>query len=93
MPKPILLACSALLFALAGCITVPDEIKADMQQPDGTRPNNFGRAVEVSSWEGRDDERGATPGARPFKVVPDHPTIARASSAPLTSATAPEGSK
>ena len=93
MPKSLLLVGSALSLALAGCITVPDAIKADMLQPDGKRPNNFGKAVEVSSWEGQDDQRGASPDARPFKVVPDRPTIARASAAPLSSGSGPEGSK
>lgn len=94
MLKPLLLAGAAL--ALSGCLSVPDDIKAAMLQPDGKRPNNFGKAVPADKWQGKDDERGAADESiAPFKVVPDTPTIARADSAPATSQSAsePEGSK
>jgi len=35
----LLLSCA---FAL-GCISVPDDIRAEFEAPDGKRPNNFGR--------------------------------------------------
>jgi len=91
-PRHLLLAAAAL--ALTGCLTVPDEIKAAMVQPDGKRPNNFGKAVPADDWEGKDDGRGAADsGVAPFKVVPDTPTIARAQVAVPSSHSNPEGSK
>ena len=57
-PRILLFACSLLL---AGCINVPDHVKEDMQPPDGKRPNNFGKLIEVE-------------GQRP-RVEPDRPTI------------------
>lgn len=78
------LCLSALLFTCAGCITVPDDVKASMAQPDGARPNNFGKAVAVATWRG-DDERTASPEVQPFDVVPDRPTLPRAGAAPVTS--------
>jgi len=35
------------LFFLSGCISVPPEIRADFDSPDGKRPNNYGRATEL----------------------------------------------
>lgn len=95
MPKcPRFLLLTGATLALSGCLTVPDDIKAAMVQPDGRRPNNFGKAVPADDWEGKDDGRGAADeGVAPFKVVPDRPTIARADLAPATSASNPEGSK
>lgn len=91
-PRHVLLAAAAL--ALTGCLTVPDDLKAAMVQPDGKRPNNYGKAVPADDWEGKDDGRGAADdGVAPFKVVPDTPTIARADLAPTTSDSNPEGSK
>jgi hypothetical protein len=88
----LLLAAAAL--ALTGCLTVPDDLKAAMEQPDGKRPNNFGKAVPAEDWEGKDDGRGAADEeVAPFKVVPDTPTIARADAAPVASQSKPEGSK
>jgi hypothetical protein len=49
------------LGASAGCISVPDYVKADMQAPDGERPNNFGKLID--NGEGRP------------RVEPDRPTI------------------
>lgn len=40
------LTLASLLF-LSGCISVPDEIRADFDSPDGNRPNNYGRATEL----------------------------------------------
>tara|TARA_R110002072_G_scaffold9956_1_gene47249 strand:- start:929 stop:1156 length:228 start_codon:yes stop_codon:yes gene_type:complete len=75
-------------------LTVPDDIKAGMVQPDGKRPNNFGKAVPADDWDGKDDGRGAADASvAPFKVVPDTPTIARAQLAPVASQSSPEGSK
>ena len=54
------LALCAFVLALSGCIVVPDDIRADFEQPDGKRPNNFGKFQD-------------TP-AGPV-VVPDVPTI------------------
>lgn len=85
MARPLGALClSALVFALAGCITVPDDIKASMAQPDGKRPNNFGKAVPVAAWSG-DDGRMADPEVQAIDVVPDRPTIARGSAAPVAS--------
>lgn len=53
----------------AGCITVPPDLRADMEPPDGSRPNNFGRLV----GEGDDAE-----------IQPDRPTIAAATTATTT---------
>lgn len=35
----LLLSCALSL----GCISVPEDIRAEFEAPDGTRPNNFGR--------------------------------------------------
>lgn len=64
-----------LCSALAGCMSVPDDIQASMSPPDGRRPNNYGKTVAVASWRG-DDGRNAQPDSQPFDVVPDRPTIA-----------------
>ena len=34
---------------LAGCISIPDEVEADFEPPDGRRPNNFGRVVDETT--------------------------------------------
>ncbi|HBP16695.1 MAG TPA: hypothetical protein DEA08_02735 [Planctomycetes bacterium] len=39
----ILLSCALSL----GCISVPDDIRAEFEAPDGQRPNNFGRFDEA----------------------------------------------
>lgn len=58
-----------------GCISVPPDLRADMEPPDGSRPNNFGILV----GEGESPE-----------IRPDRPTIAAASStAPATTAGTP----
>lgn len=54
----------AFAFALAGapgCISVPEDVRADLAAPDGRQPNNYGRLVENA--EGL------------LEVVPDRPTI------------------
>lgn len=56
-----------LALAASGCISVPDEVEADFSQPDGKRPNNFGRIVETP--------QGPT-------VKPDVPTVPSADKAP-----------
>ena len=28
---------------LVGCLTIPDDVRADFDAPDGRRPNNYGR--------------------------------------------------
>lgn len=57
---------AACLF-LCGCLSIPDEVKADLAPPDGKRANNFGLFVEVE------------PGT--WKVRPYNPTIAPISTA------------
>ncbi|RME73415.1 MAG: hypothetical protein D6776_07125, partial [Planctomycetota bacterium] len=47
---------------LAGCLSVPDALRADFAPPDGKRPNNYGR--------GRVDADGV------WRVHPDRPTVA-----------------
>ena len=39
------LALTLLLLLFVGCISVPDAIRADYEDPDGKRPNNFGKTV------------------------------------------------
>lgn len=41
-------AAIALIAALGlpGCVSVPPDLEADMQPPDGARPNNYGRLVD-----------------------------------------------
>ena len=62
-PVSRLLVVPFLPLILAGCISVPDYVKADMEPPDGTRPNNYGRYAT----EGDELRR---------PVEPDRPTIA-----------------
>lgn len=47
---------------LSGCLSIPDDIRADLTPPDRKRPNNYGMFVE------------GTPGK--WQVQPDTPTIA-----------------
>lgn len=58
----------------AGCISVPEDLRADMVQPDGSRPNNFGQHVDAPDG---------------VAVHPDRPTIAAASPAPDDTAEVP----
>jgi hypothetical protein len=55
------LALALSLGLFVGCISVPDAILADFVDPDGKRPNNFGKTVVLP--EGK-------------IVRPDVPTIA-----------------
>ncbi len=43
-----------------GCISIPDDVRADFEAPDGKRPNNFGRLVDTPQGP---------------EVEPDTPTI------------------
>jgi hypothetical protein len=58
-----------LIGLCGGCISVPPDLRADMEPPDGSRPNNFGVLVGE--------------GERP-DIRPDRPTIAAASSTTAT---------
>ena len=67
------LALALFLGLFVGCISVPDAILADFEDPDGKRPNNFGRTVVLP--EGK-------------AVHPDVPTIAAPERPEATSAEA-----
>jgi hypothetical protein len=55
-------AVSALLVVgLGGCLTVPDDVRAQFDAPDGQRPNNFGVGEQRSGG---------------LVVRPDNPTVA-----------------
>jgi hypothetical protein len=60
------LALVSLLF-LTACISVPDEIRADFEGPDGKRPNNYGRATELPDGTMRleHDTPTVTPAPKP----------------------------
>jgi hypothetical protein len=61
MPRALRLLLAGLLLCAAGCISLPDEVKADLEPPDGKRPNNFGTHEDDGTF-------------RP-PVRPDVPTI------------------
>ena len=67
------LALTLFLGLFVGCISVPDAILADFADPDGKRPNNFGKTVVLP--EGK-------------VVRPDVPTIGPPASPRVTSAEA-----
>ena len=67
------LALTLFLGLFVGCISVPDAIRADFGDPDGKRPNNFGRTVVLA--EGK-------------IVRPDVPTIGAPPTREATSAEA-----
>ena len=54
----------AWVVLVAGCISVPDDVAADFEAPDGKRPNNYGRLVKAA--DGKNHE-----------VRPDTPTISK----------------
>ena len=51
---------AAGLALASGCITVPDELRADFAAPDGRHPNNYGRLEDTPAGP---------------QLRPDRPTI------------------
>ena len=48
--------------ALSGCYTLPERVRADFAQPDGKRPNNFGKVVPGTRQVQPDRPTIAAPG-------------------------------
>ncbi len=56
-----------LPLALLGCISVPDDVRAEFAAPDGLRPNNFGQ-LEAGVVQ---PDRPTIPPARPTQAKED----------------------
>ena len=61
MKRRITLLTAGILLS-SGCLSIPDDVKADLTPPDGKRPNNYGLFVEK--------------GDGTWHVQPYNPTIA-----------------